>query len=542
MVVRTKFRCAGDSHPGMVRTNNEDRFHFDPDRGIFLVIDGIGGHAAGEKAADIAMGRVRARLERQTGSTEERIREAITVANNEILREAGTNPEWQGMACVLTVAVVDNGTATIGHVGDSRLYKIRRGEIRKCTHDHSPVGEREDHGEISEAEAMRHPRRNEVYRDVGSEEHAPDDADFIEVLRIAFEPDSALLLCSDGLSDLVTSGEILRTVMGNAGHPYGAVHELIDAANREGGKDNVTVLIVEGEQFAATREMPDSMAPPAGNPLASKPALFVYGFACAALAVLMVAGARYFGLFGLSDARPVPPPPARTLNVGQGGFTSIHEALEKARSGDTVEVSSGEYSEQVRLKSGVTVKSRGPDVAAILRAAPDEGSTAGAAGIAIVAEGVKGARVSGFRILADEKAPLATGVAIADSDLELQDSEIVGAYTGIEIRGNSKPVLRANSIQDCRDRGVHISGNAAPWLLYNAILHNGRRPHETGQGVLIEEPARPVLNGNVFGYNGGDNGGDPIGMPAGPDRVSAMKFNFFLAAKPPARTPRGAAR
>ena len=92
------------------------------------------------------------------------------------------------MACVLTVAVLDNGSAVVGHVGDSRLYQIRRGEIRKITHDHSPVGEREDNHEISEAEAMRHPRRNEVFRDVGSEEHAPDDEDFIEVQRVPFEP------------------------------------------------------------------------------------------------------------------------------------------------------------------------------------------------------------------------------------------------------------------------------------------------------------------------------------------------------------------
>ena len=93
MVAKTKFRCAGDSHPGVVRQNNEDRLHFDPDRGIFLVVDGIGGQAAGEKAAEIAINRVRARLERQTGTAEERIREAITVANNEIFRLAGTNPE-----------------------------------------------------------------------------------------------------------------------------------------------------------------------------------------------------------------------------------------------------------------------------------------------------------------------------------------------------------------------------------------------------------------------------------------------------------------
>src|SRR5437660_10674222 len=117
MVSRTKLRCAGDSHPGLVRSNNEDRFHFDPDRGIFLVIDGIGGHAAGEKAADVALSMVRGRLERETRSAAERIREAITVANNEILRLARANAEWPGMAWVLAVAVVDEGGAVVGPVG-----------------------------------------------------------------------------------------------------------------------------------------------------------------------------------------------------------------------------------------------------------------------------------------------------------------------------------------------------------------------------------------------------------------------------------------
>ena len=187
-MVKTKVRCAGASDPGRVRSNNEDAFHIDPERGIFLVVDGIGGQAAGEKAAEIAVERVRARLERQTGTTEQRIREAITMANNEILRAARGNPEWEGMACVLTVAVLENGSAVVGHVGDSRLYQIRRGEIRKITHDHSPVGEREDSRELTEADAMRHPRRNEVFRDVGSEEHAPDDADFIELQRFPSSP------------------------------------------------------------------------------------------------------------------------------------------------------------------------------------------------------------------------------------------------------------------------------------------------------------------------------------------------------------------
>src|SRR5450755_3512869 len=230
-MVKTKVRCAGSSDPGRVRSNNEDAFHIDAERGLFLVVDGIGGQAAGEKAAEIAVQRVRARLERQTGTIEQRVREAITMANNEILREARANPEFAGMACVLTLAVLENGGATVGHVGDSRLYLLRRGEIQKITHDHSPVGEREDNRELSELDAMSHPRRNEVFRDVGSEEHTPNDADFIEVKSFPFESDSAILLCSDGLSDQVPSAQIRAAIERHAGNPEAAVSELIEAAN-----------------------------------------------------------------------------------------------------------------------------------------------------------------------------------------------------------------------------------------------------------------------------------------------------------------------
>jgi serine/threonine protein phosphatase PrpC len=511
----------------MVRQNNEDRVYLDPDRGIFLVVDGIGGQNAGEQAADLALNLVRARLERQTGTAEDRIREGIAVANNEILAAAGTNPEWHGMACVITVAVVENGRAIVGHVGDSRLYKIGQREIRKITHDHSPVGEREDRREISEAEAMRHPRRNEVFRDVGSQAHAPDDPDFIELLTIPFEPDSALLLCSDGLSDQVTSAEILRTVLANAGHPGGAVHELIEAANRAGGKDNVSVLVVEGEQFAAVRESPE-IARPARSVFAGRTAMFAYGLLFASLVFAVL---RYFGL---ADRRPAVLP-AQTLKVGTGGFATINEALAKARPGDTVEVASGEYPEQLRLPGGVTVMGRLPDVP-VLRAAPIANGPA----IAILAEGVHGARVLGFRIRADENAPLAAAVVISNSDLELQDTEIVGAATGVEIRGKSTAVLRANSIEDCRDAGIRISGDSTPWILYNAILRNGRRTHDAktppGPGVIVEAPAHPVLIGNTFA----DNGGEPVRIPEGMEKDPITKFNFFLPPKPPARNRGGA--
>jgi serine/threonine protein phosphatase PrpC len=140
----------------------------------------------------------------------------------------------------------------VGHVGDTRLYKLRGGRIDKLTRDHSPVGEREDAGDLTEREAMQHRRRNEVYRDVGSERHDPDEPGFIDVGRHPFEPDAAILLCSDGLSDMVSSEEIAGIVRAGAGHPQRVVRDLIDAANDAGGKDNVTVVYVEGSAFAAS--------------------------------------------------------------------------------------------------------------------------------------------------------------------------------------------------------------------------------------------------------------------------------------------------
>jgi serine/threonine protein phosphatase PrpC len=241
---------AWDSHPGLKRDNNEDRFHCDPARGIFLVVDGMGGQAAGEQAAEIAVVKLRARLERPTGTSAERIREAIALANNEIHRQGQENPAWKGMACVLSIALVENDRVTIGHVGDTRIYKLRAGQIRKITHDHSPIGIREERGDLSELEAMRHPRRNEVFRDLGSEPRTPQDEDFIEIIEAGFEPESALLLCSDGLSDLVTSAQIQQVAEEHAGKPDAVVAQLIQAANEAGGRDNITVVFVENTCFA----------------------------------------------------------------------------------------------------------------------------------------------------------------------------------------------------------------------------------------------------------------------------------------------------
>jgi len=533
MVSRTKLRCAGGTHPGLVRSNNEDRFYCDPSRGILLVVDGIGGHAAGEKAADVAVNMVRSRLERETGTASERIREAITVANNEIFRLARTNPDWHGMACVLTVAVVEDGSAVIGHVGDSRLYKIRGGRIQKVTHDHSPVGEREDSNDLSEADAMRHPRRNEVYRDVGTEEHTPDDPEFIELIRIAFEDDSALLLCSDGLSDQVTSNEILRTVASHAGNPDVAIEELVDAANSAGGKDNVSVVIAEGPMFAATAVASVVAERGKGSYLTGRAAMLIYGLVGGAL--LLAALQLRFGL--LNPLRPaVPASPARVLIVGRtdgAQFSAIADALSQAQPGDTIELLSGEYREQVRLRDGINISSRVPH-AAILRApASATGEVA-----AIVGENIKNVRITGLRVLADEKLPLAMGILLTNSDVELEDCEIGGAQTGIEIRGTGRPIFRANSIHDSLGSGILISGDAAPWLSHNDIVRNGRNPREPRPGILVSGAARPVLVGNVFS----ENGAQGIVIPQGMDSATILKFNFFPSGEPIGRAQPEAAK
>ena len=150
---------------------------------------------------------LRSRLERETGPSLDRLREAITIANNEIHRLAASGPNGTAWPASSPSSVIDEARAIVGHVGDTRLYKIRHDRIEKVTRDHSPVGEREDAHELSELEAMHHPRRNEVYRDVGSERTSASDPDFIDVQEIPFEPDAALLLCSDGLTDLVESDD-----------------------------------------------------------------------------------------------------------------------------------------------------------------------------------------------------------------------------------------------------------------------------------------------------------------------------------------------
>lgn len=255
-------RAAVASDPGLTRAVNEDRVWADESRGIFLVIDGLGGHAAGETAAETALRVIQEQLiERHTDSfaaadLEPHVRAAITEANNCIYRLSVEEEQYRGMACVLTLAVAQEDRVTVAHVGDSRLYLAWNGNLRKITCDHSPVGELEDQGEITENEAMRHPRRNEVFRDVGSQPHSPDDPQFIEIKNLVFRPDAALLLCSDGLTDLLTSAQIAGILDCYDGDPDTVARRLVEAANAAGGKDNISVVFAAGPEFLGNESGP----------------------------------------------------------------------------------------------------------------------------------------------------------------------------------------------------------------------------------------------------------------------------------------------
>jgi PPM family protein phosphatase len=479
MAVTSRLISAGHTDVGRKRVKNEDRILMDPHRGIYLVVDGVGGHAAGERAARIAADIIAMRLARQTGTTEKRVREAFALASTEIFDMASRDSGLTGMACVATLAIVEDDRVTVGHVGDSRLYLLEPGTIRKVTHDHSPVGEREDAGELSESAAMTHPRRNEVYRDLGSTPHGPDDPEFVEIQQFDLPPSSALLLCSDGLTDQVPAGEIRRLVEQHAGDPETGSLALIAAANQAGGKDNVSVVLVETPQYAGLGEH---------SPVAvrshSMPSWAWFLLGLMAAAVILAALRPYVEQAAsgkLLRFGTVKPP--HTLTVGPNAFSTISEALERARPGDTISVSPGEYHENLRLPSGVSVIST-----------ELHGAKLSAPGVVVVAENIHHAHFSGFDIVG----PGELGMRITNSDIEVADVRINGMQgTGLEIEGGQSS-FEASVVEQNEGIGIYIHGAASPRIDHNMIIDNGK------PGVFIAGSATPHLFGNVITNNGAE--------------------------------------
>lgn len=490
----TPLLSAAASDRGRRRTNNEDRFFIDPELGIYAVIDGVGGHAAGEQAAETAVEVIKERLRRPTGAPEERLREAIALANNEILRLSQTNPDWAGMACVLTVALVEEATVTVGHVGDSRLYLLRPGVIAKMTHDHSPVGEREDRGELTELDAMRHPRRNEIFRDVGSSERDPEDAGFIEILSFPLPEDGALLLCSDGLTDLITAEQIRAGFERYAPDYNAVIAALIDAANAAGGKDNITVVAVAtpGYRIPAPDPAPTAPLAPRKRSWAWVPAL-VAGLALGAVAAIA------YQKYGVQNPQ--------TIVVGPGG---INAALARAHAGDTVLIPPGDYKERVQLREGVALRARIPNSVTI--ASPD-------AGPAVTGEGIVSGSLEGVWLQG-------AGISLHDASPTVSNTRITGSQIGIGILGKSEPTVVGCQIQSNLEAGIYVGPGANPKIERNLIAANGDgKPGPPKPGVEVADSARPVLKDNAIV----NNAAEPVWIHGNAWQPADFEENFFGA-------------
>ncbi len=247
---------------GRKRRHNEDAYLIDEERGLFVVADGMGGHAAGEVASRITV----ESIQEYIAATEEehesswpfgfnsrvslegnRLTTAVEKANEKVMRAVQNRPELKGMGTTVVAALFDADRATLVHVGDSRAYLFRDGELRRLTDDHSWVQEQVNAGILSEDEAKSHPLKNVVTRALGGAAHVS-----VDLIEVPVRAGDRYLLCSDGLTGMLPDEELFehfRTV----GALDATVKSLIEVANSHGGVDNITAILVEVKEVGPPR-------------------------------------------------------------------------------------------------------------------------------------------------------------------------------------------------------------------------------------------------------------------------------------------------
>ncbi len=250
-----RFSCAARTDVGVVRSGNEDSYLMASDRGLFIVADGMGGHAAGEVASEMATRIVAERFRPARGMTDDELMAqlvgAIRAANEAIFQRTVTEVDKRGMGTTSTVLHLLPRRYLIGQVGDSRAYILRGGVLSQLTKDHSYVQEQVDAGKLTPEEARVHPYANVITRCVGSSSDVVPDLYFGTL-----EAGDLLLLASDGLTGMLEDEDVRQIVMSGL-----ELEEMVDAliagANHRGGLDNVTTVLVRIEEVAApTGEVP----------------------------------------------------------------------------------------------------------------------------------------------------------------------------------------------------------------------------------------------------------------------------------------------
>ncbi|MGB9886251.1 MAG: Stp1/IreP family PP2C-type Ser/Thr phosphatase [Moorellales bacterium] len=230
------------THPGMVRQGNEDAYLARVELGLFAVADGLGGHLAGEVASWLAIRTVEERLSRHPSARPlEALKNAMLEANRQVFLEGRNSADRRGMGTTLTVAWLRDAHLYLGHVGDSSAYHFREGRLRKLTRDHSLAEEMSRLGGIAPEATRFHPQRHILTRAVGTE---PEVA--VDTLVLPLEAGDLLLLCTDGLSSLVSPSE-LEGVLQTTTALAPSLDRLLDLALARGAPDNVTAVLVRYE-------------------------------------------------------------------------------------------------------------------------------------------------------------------------------------------------------------------------------------------------------------------------------------------------------
>ncbi len=245
-------RAAGLTDVGKVRSINQDSFEIVEDKHIYIVADGMGGHAAGDQASRIAVKTILEILtaydfgsessgedDTENGmSVEELVRYALQEANEQILLASLSNQHLQGMGTTAIVTVENKGNLFVGHIGDSRTYLVRNQQLTQITEDHSVVQQLVKAGAISEEEAQVHPYKNVITRCLGMQANVEPDT-----LEMPLQSGDRVLMCSDGLSNMV-SNQVMQQIVNDNPDPLPACEKLIALANENGGTDNITVVLL----------------------------------------------------------------------------------------------------------------------------------------------------------------------------------------------------------------------------------------------------------------------------------------------------------
>jgi protein phosphatase len=241
------FRWAAASDIGRLRQENEDTFIVEPEAGLFLVSDGMGGHKGGALAANIVAQDLSAMIEtrlHELKSTSPRairalFKRTIVEQSQQLQMEADSESGYKGMGATLVMALIQKGRAFIANLGDSRIYRLRRGQLKQLTKDHSVVSELVSEGKIEPHEAENHAAAGQITHYVGMDERVAP-----HIRSFALQRGDRLLLCTDGLTDMVGDKDIER-ILRTQTKSEAACEVLVNAANAAGGQDNITVVVVD---------------------------------------------------------------------------------------------------------------------------------------------------------------------------------------------------------------------------------------------------------------------------------------------------------